>query len=98
MQGRQLWAIELLLAFSGCDSSGACRRSGSGGGAAASEDLLQLRHSLREKFMAGRVDEACKLLEQSKFQHFLGSLPEHSGPDLDVYFFIKCLEFIELIR
>lgn len=77
------------------DFHGICRSENN-----AAEETLLLRHALREKFMAGRVEEACRLLEKSPYKNLLGFQSGDSTVDqnLDVYFFVKCLAFIELIR
>ncbi|BDA46674.1 Ran-binding protein 10 [Coccomyxa sp. Obi] len=63
--------------------------------AAAMETLWQ-RQAIRQHMMAGDVESANTLL----MQHFPELVVSKGGarPDLDVYFYVNCMQFIELIR
>ena len=58
----------------------------------SAEVSLPLRADLRQKILAGQVDEAHALVRDS------GLLPRTTGNGLDVYFFVKCQAFVELVR
>lgn len=58
---------------------------------------LDLRQAVRQNFMAGQVDEVACLLKQH-LPRLLEAEGGDSKPDLDVYFHVNVMHFIELIR
>lgn len=52
---------------------------------------------MRQHFMAGQVDEVAKLL-RLHLPRMLEAEGGESKPDLDVYFHVNAMNFIELIR
>jgi hypothetical protein len=58
---------------------------------------LGVRQAVRGHLMAGRCDGASALLAQHA-PELVQASGEDARPDLDVYFSVSCLKFIELIR
>ena len=58
---------------------------------------LDLRQAVRQAFMAGRIDEASQLL-RGRLPRLLEAEGGDSKPDLDVYFHVNVMKFIELLR
>ena len=58
---------------------------------------LDLRQAVRQAFMAGRIDEASQLL-RARLPRLLEAEGGDSKPDLDVYFHVNVMKFIELLR
>ncbi len=54
------------------------------------------RQAIRQRMMAGDVEGVNALL----MEHFPELVVSKGGkrPDLDVYFYVNCMQFIELIR
>lgn len=59
-------------------------------------ETLAQRQAIRQRMMAGDMESANKLLTH----HFPELVVSKGGarPDLDVYFYVNCMQFIELIR
>lgn len=59
-------------------------------------ETLWQRQAIRQHMMAGDIESANTLL----MQHFPELVVSNGGarPDLDVYFYVNCMQFIELIR
>lgn len=57
---------------------------------------LEARQAIRQRMMAGDVEAVNKLIQQ----HCPELVVSKGGtrPDLDVYFYVNCMQFIELIR